>query len=202
MFFDDYARKWDTDRRINRAKVIAEEIADLIEFKKEYSAMEFGCGTGLISFSLHDKFESITLTDSSKGMIEVVKDKIEEYKISNIKPHTFDIFNEEIEERFDVIYSSMVLHHIEDTSKIIELFYKYLNEGGYLCIVDLDKEDGRFHKNEPGFTGHNGFEQEKLKDILSKQGFKKISSRSFYYDEKKIDEENVKYSLFIMKAQK
>lgn len=68
MSFNDYAKTWDTDERINRAKIIAQEISNSIEFGKNYSAMEFGCGTGLISFNLHDKFEGITLVDSSKGM--------------------------------------------------------------------------------------------------------------------------------------
>lgn len=202
MFFDDYAKKWDTDRRINRAKIISDEIASSIDIKKEYSAMEFGCGTGLISFNLVEKFENITLIDSSKGMIDVVKEKIEKYEVDNMKPYALDIFDEEIIEKFDVIYTSMVLHHIQDISGLANKFYTLLNDGGQVIIVDLDKEDGSFHKNEPGFNGHNGFEQEELKDILSKQGFKNINSKSFYYDEKKIDDEKVKYSLFIMKAQK
>lgn len=202
MFFDDYAKKWDTDRRINRAKIISDEIASSIDIKKEYSAMEFGCGTGLISFNLVEKFENITLIDSSKDMIDVVKEKIEKYEVDNMKPYALDIFDEEIIEKFDVIYTSMVLHHIQDISGLANKFYTLLNDGGQVIIVDLDKEDGSFHKNEPGFNGHNGFEQEELKDILSKQGFKNINSKSFYYDEKKIDDEKVKYSLFIMKAQK
>ncbi|WP_315108309.1 class I SAM-dependent methyltransferase [Clostridium intestinale] len=202
MFFDDYAKKWDTDRRINRAKIISEEIANSIEINKECSAMEFGCGTGLISFDLVEKFENITLIDSSKGMIDVVKEKIEKYEVDNMKPYAIDLFNEEIIEKFDVIYTSMGLHHIQDISGLANKFYTLLNDGGQVIIVDLDKEDGSFHKNEPGFNGHNGFEQEELKDILSKQGFKNINSKSFYYDEKKIDDEKVKYSLFIMKAQK
>lgn len=202
MFFDDYAKKWDTDRRINRAKIIAEEIANSIDINKGCSAMEFGCGTGLISFNLVEKFENITLIDSSRSMIDVVKEKIEKYEVDNMKPYALDIFDEEIIEKFDVIYTSMVLHHIQDISGLANKFYTLLNDGGQVIIVDLDKEDGSFHKNEPGFNGHNGFEQEELKDILSKQGFKNINSKSFYYDEKKIDDEKVKYSLFIMKAQK
>ena len=60
----------------------------------------------------------------------------------------------------------MVLHHIQDISRLANKFYTLLNDGGQVIIVDLDKEDGSFHKNEPGFNGHNGFEQEKLKEIF------------------------------------
>ncbi len=202
MFFDDYAKKWDTDRRINRAKIIAEEIVNSIEINKGCSAMEFGCGTGLISFNLVEKFENITLIDSSKGMIDVVKEKIEKYEVDNMKPYAIDLFNEEIIEKFDLIYTSMVLHHIQDISGLANKFYTLLNDGGQVIIVDLDKEDGSFHKNEPGFNGHNGFDQEKLKEIFIEVGFRDAESTTFFYDEKKIEGKNIKYSLFIMKAQK
>lgn len=202
MFFDDYAKKWDTDRRINRAKIISEEISNSIEINKGCSAMEFGCGTGLISFNLVEKFENITLIDSSKGMIDVVKEKIEKYEVDNMKPYAIDLFNEEIIEKFDFIYTSMVLHHIQDIAGLVNKFYTLLNDGGQVIIVDLDKEDGSFHKNEPGFNGHNGFEQEKLKEIFIEVGFRDAESTTFFYDEKKIEEKNIKYSLFIMKAQK
>ncbi|QLY78447.1 class I SAM-dependent methyltransferase [Clostridium intestinale] len=202
MFFDDYAKKWDTDRRINRAKIISDEIANSIDINKGCSAMEFGCGTGLISFNLVEKFENITLIDSSRGMIDVVKEKIEKYEVDNMKPYALDIFDEEIIETFDVIYTSMVLHHIQDISGLANKFYALLNDGGQVIIVDLDKEDGSFHKNEPGFNGHNGFDQEKLKKIFLEAGFKAVESNTFFYDEKKIEGKNIKYSLFIMKAKK
>jgi len=43
---------------------------------------------------------------------------------------------------FSVIYTSMVLHHIEDTLKILEIFNALLDSPGYLCIADLDSDGG------------------------------------------------------------
>ena len=54
MSFDNYAKTWDTEKRINRAKIISNEISNSIDIHKNYSAMEFGCGTGLVSFNLYD----------------------------------------------------------------------------------------------------------------------------------------------------
>ncbi|SHJ28364.1 Ubiquinone/menaquinone biosynthesis C-methylase UbiE [Clostridium cavendishii DSM 21758] len=203
MSFDDYAKNWDTDKRINRAKIISKEIIDLIDINNTSTAMEFGCGTGLISFNLYDKFKNITLIDSSKGMIDVLNSKIHEYKVGNMIPLKLDIFNEEaLDKTFDVIYNSMVLHHIKDTQVIIKRFYELINKDGYLCIVDLNEEDGKFHKEYPDFDGHNGFNQEKLKGILSSEGFRDIESKTFFYDKKIIDGEEVNYSLFLIKAKK
>ena len=104
--------------------------------------------------------------------------------------------------KFDVIYSSMVMHHIQDTEAIIKDFYQMLNKDGYLCIVDLDEEDGSFHQNYPDFDGHNGFNQKELKTILCKIGFEEIESKTFYYDYKVFDDKKISYSLFLMKAKK
>ncbi|GCD11552.1 class I SAM-dependent DNA methyltransferase [Clostridium tagluense] len=201
MSFDNYAKTWDTDERIDRAKIIANEISKSIVIDKNYSAMEFGCGTGLVSFNLYDKFKNITLVDSSKGMIDILESKIDEYKVNNMLPYHLDILSENsIDMKFDVIYNSMVLHHIQDTEAIIKTFYELLNKDGYLCIVDLDKEDGSFHKNYPDYDGHNGFKQEDLKNILISAGFKDIQANTFFYGEKIIEDQKVDYSLFLMKA--
>ncbi|WP_238885271.1 class I SAM-dependent methyltransferase [Clostridium sp. YIM B02551] len=203
MSFDEYARNWDTDIRIKRAKVISNEIIKSLDIKEGLRAMEFGCGTGLISFNIYDKFKNVILVDSSQGMIDIVKDKIIRYEVTNMIPYKIDILNEEFElKNFDVIFSSMVLHHVEDISKITKKFYELLNTLGTLCIIDLDKEDGSFHRNEPHFKGHNGFDQEELKNILIKIGFRDVEIKTFYRDKKVIDDKEFGYSLFLLKARK
>lgn len=203
MSFDIYAKTWDTDKRIDRARIVANKISSLIQINENSSAMEFGCGTGLVSFNLHDKFKSIALVDSSKGMIDILTSKIDKYGVTNMVPCQLDITKENsLNKKFDAIYNSMVLHHIKDTAGIVKIFYELLNKDGYLCIVDLDKEDGSFHKNYPDFDGHNGFDQEELKNILIDSGFKDIEVSTFFYDEKIIENEKINYSLFLMKARK
>jgi 2-polyprenyl-3-methyl-5-hydroxy-6-metoxy-1,4-benzoquinol methylase len=203
MSFDDYAKTWDTDLRINRAKIIAGEISKVIPLNKTLSVMEFGCGTGLISFNLQDKFKQITMVDASKGMINILNSKIEQYKVNNMKARHLDITtNDTIKEKFDIIYNSMVLHHIKDTADIIKRFYNMMNKDGYLCIVDLDEEDGSFHKNELNFDGHNGFNQNDLKQLLIGAGFEEVEVHTFYYDKKRIEDESINYSLFLIKGRK
>lgn len=203
MSFDNYAKNWDTEKRIDRAKIISNEIGNSIDIHKNYSAMEFGCRTGLISFNLYDKFKNITLVDSSKGMIDILNLKINKYEVTNMIAHHLDISIENtFDMKFDIIYTSMVLHHIHDTKAIIKNFNKLLNKDGYLCIVDLDEEDGSFHKLYPEFDGHNGFNQNDLKNILINSDFKDIDSNTFFYDEKIIGNEKTNYSLFLMTAKK
>jgi ubiquinone/menaquinone biosynthesis C-methylase UbiE len=96
MDFNIEAINWDNKRRIKRAKTIADEIIKSIKIKEKYHALEFGCGTGLVSFNLIYKFEHITLTDTSKGMIETLNSKIQHYKVKNMKALNVDI-NDNIE---------------------------------------------------------------------------------------------------------
>lgn len=75
---------------------------------------------------------------------------------------------------------------------------KKVKSNGTLCIVDLNEDDGRFHKNEVGFNGHNGFSQEWMKSILEVNGFSNIKSQTFYKSIREINNEEVEYSLFLM----
>ncbi|MBK1811182.1 class I SAM-dependent methyltransferase [Clostridium sp. YIM B02505] len=203
MGFDEYAKGWDTVKRITRAKVIAKEIESFIPINNRLSAMEFGCGTGLISFNLYDKLKEITLIDSSEEMLHMVKSKAETYKVNNVAIKNLDIStNNVFEHKYDIIYSSMVLHHINDTKNVISKLYELLHNEGYLCIIDLNKEDGRFHKNEAGFCGHNGFNQAELIEIFKYAGFKEVKAHTFYLDTKDIGDEVIDYSLFIIKGVK
>ncbi|MBH1940426.1 class I SAM-dependent methyltransferase [Mobilitalea sibirica] len=203
MSFNESALNWDTEKRIKRAKIIAKEIIRAIEPRDNLTAMEFGCGTGLISFNMYERFEMIYLVDSSQGMIDQLNSKIIESNIKNMKAYCTDITKESLNGmKLDVIYHSMVLHHIKDTNFIIKSFYDLLNDSGCLCIVDLDEEDGSFHRKESGFDGHNGFHQDSLKKILEHNGFQEIKSRTFFYDHKEIDGQTISYSLFIMTGRK
>ena len=199
MSFDEKAKTWDREDRVIRAKEVAKEIISGLELPKESSVMEFGCGTGLVSFNLIENFDKITLIDSSQGMIDVVNEKIESYNAKNMVATCMDFTKgERPNEKFDFIYNSMVLHHIPDTKAIVFDFYKRLKKKGILAIVDLDNEDGSFHGKEHDFNGHLGFNQEELTDLLVDTGFEIIESKSFYTIEK--NEKN--YTLFVIKAVK
>ena len=52
MNFNEQAMNWDSSRRMIRAKKIAEEIIKVVKPEQYQKALEFGCGTGLISFDL------------------------------------------------------------------------------------------------------------------------------------------------------
>jgi len=203
MNFDVKAMNWDTEERVSRAKIISEEIEKSIKINNLYNALEFGCGTGLISFNLYDKFNTLTLVDTSKGMIDKLNSKIQEFNIKNMKGYNVDIENPDVKlGEYDVIYTSMVLHHILNYEKTLIKLAQLLNKEGYLCIVDLNKEDGSFHSNDTEYSGHNGFEPQMLKAFLEENGFGNIHCKTIFKGEKTLENKKVEYSLFLLIAQK
>ena len=203
MDFNVQSISWDNEKRINRAKVIAAEIASATELEKSYSALEFGCGTGLVSFNLYDKLKDIVCIDTSKGMIDTLNTKIKQHKVKNMAAYQQNINDDYLlTPKYDLIYTSMALHHIVDIDTTLANLYKLLKQNGCLCIVDLDEDDGSFHKVETDFNGHNGFNQTELKQILVKLGYKGLRSNTFYKDVKNIEGVILNYSLFIMIGRK
>lgn len=201
MYFDEVAEKWDTKRRIERANILANSISDKINKKKDLIALEVGCGTGLITLNLINKFSEIYCVDTSKEMVSVFKSKIEKLNITNIYPRGIELINDNnFYGKFDVIYSSMVFHHIIDIKNELRKLYKLFNKEGYLIIIDLDEEDGSFHKDEKDFCGHNGFKRQYLKDILEECNFKEITFETVYEGEKELDDCSKEYSLFLCLA--
>jgi ubiquinone/menaquinone biosynthesis C-methylase UbiE len=201
--FDVKAIVWDDEARIQRGKIITDQIVNSIDLKNHYRALDFGCGTGLISFNLRDELKDITCIDISEGMIDVVLSKIKQCEVANMIAYQQDINDGyPLVAKYDVIYTCMALHHIDDIEITLQNLYLLLNKGGYLCIVELDEDDGSFHKAEDDFKGHNGFNQEELKKILKKVGLVQVESHTFYHDEKKVAEVNVNYSLFVMSSKK
>jgi ubiquinone/menaquinone biosynthesis C-methylase UbiE len=200
--FDLKAATWDQNPIIwERAEAIANEIKRIIPLKKNMTALEFGAGTGVTSFILKDSLKEITLMDNSLEMIKVMDNKIKISEVENLKTVNFNLEQTDFKDsKYDLIFNQMVLHHITDIKDIIAKFYNLLNPGGYLAMADLYTEDGSFHGE--GFTGHNGFDIEKLSARIKKQGFKDISHRKCFTINKKISETVTKpFDVFLIIAQ-
>lgn len=199
--FDIKAAEWDKNpMHWDRSEAIANEIKELIPLRKDMKALEYGAGTGITSFLLKDHLQEITLMDNSTEMVKIMIEKIRTSGVSNMKALNFDLeHNDYNEGTFDLIFTQMVLHHVSDIEKIISRFSKLLNRGGYLAIADLCEEDGSFHGG--GFTGHKGFNIEKLSFLIKKNGFNNLSHKTCFVIDRKISEtETAKFDVFLITA--
>jgi ubiquinone/menaquinone biosynthesis C-methylase UbiE len=184
----------------DRSEAIANEIIKLVPLRKDMNALEYGAGTGITSFLLKGHLKEITLMDNSSEMIRVIDEKISSSKVKNLKTVNFNLETDHYKaEKFDLIFTQMVLHHVKDIEKIIGSFHRLLNPEGRLVIADLYEEDGSFHGED--FSGHNGFNIDTLSSILTKARFKDISHKTCFIIDRKISEtESKQYEVFIMVA--
>lgn len=75
---------------------------------------------------------------------------------------------------FDLVFSNYVIHKIKNKEQFIKTIFDNLKKDGWFFIHTFDKKD----KNS-----RSTLTAEKLRKILSKQGFKNIKVRVFsYYD--------------------
>ena len=196
--FDARAREWDKDKmHTDRSAAIAAELEKMIPLDTSMKALEYGAGTGILSFLLKDRFAEITLMDNSTEMIKVCAEKIGYHKTDHILPICFDLEHKDYDGHFDIIYNQMVLHHVNDYESIIGTFYSMLNPEGYLAIADLYTEDGSFHGAD--VQVHLGFDPESLAEILKHIGLKHIEYKSCFEVTR---ESGLKYPVFLLVAQK
>jgi tRNA (cmo5U34)-methyltransferase len=185
--FDDRAREWDKNiMHSERSVAIALELEKMVPLNPAMKALEYGAGTGLLSFMLRDRFAEITLMDNSREMIEVCKEKVQYFKTDHIHPLWFDLEHNDFEGKFDVIFTQMVLHHVNDVDIILHKFYSILTPGGYLAIADLFTEDGSFHGLDV-LDIHRGFDPKELGENLKTKGFKNFEYRSCFEIKRDID---------------
>ena len=200
--FDSKARQWDDNPVFKeRGLKIADAIRKTVPLNKHMSALDYGCGTGLLSFPLKDELGAILAADSSSGMLDVLAGKITAQGVTHITPVKLDLLADPPPaQHFDLIVTSMTLHHVPDTDLILRLFHDLLNPGGYLCIADLDTEDGSFHGIEVDV--HHGFDRAELGRRAIQAGFVDVQFQTVFSIAKERETGTRDYPVFLMTARR
>lgn len=201
--FDSKAQGWDLNpMHLERSVAIVSALMKRIPVSSGMNALEYGAGTGITGFLLKDHLKEITMIDSSAEMVRIMKEKINASGAVNLKAHLFDLEKDEWnKEKFDLVITQMVLHHVADINGLISKFSGMIKQGGFLAIADLYSEDGSFHGE--GFTGHNGFDPGELAQKLAVYGFADTEHDKCFVVNKKIDDNSVRgFNVFLLTARK
>ncbi len=201
--FDDKAKQWDQNRmHLERTKAVALEILERIPLNSSMKALEFGAGTGLLSFFLKEHFAEITLLDTSAEMLKMAQTKLAAEDHGKITTLFFDLEKDEYTgECLDIIFTQMVLHHVVNVPEILARFYRMLKPGGFIAIADLCSEDGSFHG--PGVDVHHGFDPAGLCEKLEGLGFvQSVSGQCFVISKETAEGTARKYPVFLITAKK
>jgi len=176
--FDDEAATWDDDPGHERRQLaVARAIKEAVSLSPRMRAVDVGGGTGRLSILLADRVGSVVVTDPSAGMVQVARERIDAAGLSDrVRAVRADLTTDRLDGAFDVVWSSMALHHVQDLDGLLRSVAELLVHGGRLLIADLDEDpDGGFHADKADFDGHHGFDRQRLAEQLARAGFGDVS---------------------------
>ncbi len=205
--FDDMAGTWDEKpERIERTRVVAERLRATLDLDRVDGGLEYGCGTGQLSFALADDLPHCLLMDTSVEMLKAAERGIVERALPwdterrNFATHSPD----HPVAITDLIFSLQVLHHVDDLETTIANMYRALTPGGQLALMDLPAGSAGFHRGSGHDRADNphldGIDRVELGRLLETSGFMDITWHEGIQLEREDDGENVTYTLFLVTA--
>jgi ubiquinone/menaquinone biosynthesis C-methylase UbiE len=176
--FDDAAATWDDDPDHERRQVaVARAIEAAVALAPDTKAVDVGGGTGRLSILLADQVGSVMITDPSAGMVQVARERIEAAGLGvKLRAVQLDLTTDRLDGSYDVVWSSMALHHVQDLDGLLRSVADLLVDGGTVCIADLDEDpNGDFHADKVDFDGHHGFDRQRFAEQLERAGFADVN---------------------------
>src|SRR3954468_2569508 len=199
--FDDAAASWDDDAgHEERQGAGAPATEEAVTLTPRMRALDVGGGTGRLSILLSGRVGSVDVTDPSAGMVQVARERIEAAGLSDrLRALQLDLTTDPLDGAYDVVWSSMALHHVQDLDGLLRSVAELLVNGGRLAIADLDEDrDGAFHADKVDFDGHHGFNRQRLAEQLADAGFAEVR----FIDATTILKGNREFGVFLCTATK
>ena len=168
--FNHRAEFFDSPKNQFLADLVNAEIKQQVSGLSTKSILDFGGGTGLIALPLAKQAKSVTLVDIAEKMLEQARIKVENQKLKNLHLIQQDLVLKPLEQTFDLIIVSRVLHHMPHLDSSLAMFQEHLTLGGQLFIADYTVPDGENH----------GFIISELEETLKNHGFSDVQTQILY----------------------
>lgn len=140
--FDQEAQEFDTtiQKIIPYYNQMIEAVVASIPFERDkpITVVDLGCGTGTLACAIQEVYPNavITCVDMSEKMLTVAKQKLNNQVTCIANSFEKLIF----ETNYDVVVSSLALHHLEDQAAHQQLYhqiYNALNQNGVFINADV-----------------------------------------------------------------
>lgn len=124
-------------------------VLDHIGEKEELRILDMGCAYGFVTKDRFSKIPNskVVGVDRSEKLIEAAKEKS---SFENCSYHVLDLEDEEMMdnleaimeqnniEKFDIIFASLVIHHLKNPNKLLRTIRRVLDKNGYIIIRGSD----------------------------------------------------------------
>ena len=179
--FNKGAKSYDRQRSIVIPNLdqLYDIIADLADINTPApKILDLGAGTGLLTENLFKKYSRghFTLIDISEEMLDIARKRFKDYH--NFKFILGDYLKTDLEDYFDIIISSLSIHHLEDSDKRII----------YSKVYELLKDDGIFLNADQVLASSSENEH-----IYQKNWWEKIETGTLNQDEKEVIIDRMKH---------
>jgi 2-polyprenyl-3-methyl-5-hydroxy-6-metoxy-1,4-benzoquinol methylase len=100
---------------------------------KPETVLDFGCGSGVLSYSLAEICSNVVALDIETGPLNLIKEKI-------AFPSNIEFLDKDLKEvkfqsgKFDLIIALDVLEHVDNLNSYIEEFSRILSPGGTILV--------------------------------------------------------------------
>lgn len=201
--FDAIAARWEENpTRVAIARAVADAILSLLPPEGVGRAMEFGAGSGLVTALLAPAARQLTAVEQSPGMIAAMQRKLAEHGIGHVQPFEGDVERRMPAGPFDLVFSSMTLHHIADVAGLFARLHGALAPGGLVAMADLLTEDGSFHGPEVPGVMHHGFSADELTRWLQEAGFVETGVREVHRIRRRADHGEREYPVLLVSGRR
>lgn len=155
VFFEEYKTLRERDDTLNDL-LEQPAMAKLLPAVAGKTVLDLGCGYGhnCLDFVKKGAVKVVGI-DLSEKMLAIAKAESADEKIEYLHMDMTDIRS--LDQTFDLIYSSLAFHYVEDFARLAKDMFSLLNDGGYLLFsqehpiktATIDGK-GRFNRDENG----------------------------------------------------
>ena len=177
---------------------------DRMEKKTGLRILDMGCAYGFVTRDRFQQFEGATVLglDINQHLIDFARENNgfegAHYEVCNLESEDFEEQLEELMskygiEEFDIIFASLVIHHLKNPNKLLRRIRKFLSRDGYIIIRGSDdgsiitcNDDGLIQKIIDLHLSSDGISDRlngrKIYSQLITSGYKNVTMKNYIKD--------------------
>jgi ubiquinone/menaquinone biosynthesis C-methylase UbiE/predicted transcriptional regulator len=169
--FDNIASEWDRVRQMYGGDATVEDaLLSVVSSLSPTTLIDIGTGTGRILELLSPIIQEGIGIDRSREMIQIARRRLEGAGLKNCLVRLGDMYHLPLsDETADVAILHLVLHYAREPQHVIKEVARALRPTGTLIVVDFEKHDKEWLREEMNHA-RLGFQPQEVKEMFERAG--------------------------------